>query len=697
MKKRIIALVFTVILALSLCVFPQAEGEKNLVRGLDYEIGTGVPTDHSYMKYEEGGHGFFIDRGQLTDGRYASTDDNDANWFNAFRSQSCLVSFDLGKVCSVSEVKAYFLNDKGPGVYAPRYINVYLSEDGEGFEKVLSAETGFDLTVNIATRYTFEAGLPKKYAAKNIIFEFCSDVFAYCDEIEIFGSEELDGSEAKVKPEKEEEKGYFRELDGISDVIKIYNGYYPSNQEKATLTEEKLLPYVAYIDTEGNVIDTMFDAVAFVPCHTEYPSGGTLGKDGGIMSDWELYYDVTFTEGQDLYALDNVVGEVYGKLGIKDKFKVFLTLPYPAAMDKPFGDIDGDGMEEGCKTAQQRTDIEKWYILKCIKGFNDAKFQNLELEGFYWFREEVNYAAAGDEDVFLKSMNEYVHSKKLKTIYDPFYLSVGFDHWEELGFDSAVMQPNYAHREYFDVEMLPEFAAAARKEHIGTEMETEEPYVVRGDDYLIHGRKYESYMYYGAAEGYMDSFKTYYQGAGPGTIYDFCYADKTTPKGQYLRRLYDLTYKFIKGTYENLPPEITAGDIEVDKNDKRVSDITVSDGDSYWGDIEILFPENPKHGKVTASAGKKTLIYIPENDYVGEDEFTVMATDGFNFSEEITVHVRVNEQTTPDVSGASVSDVSGGEQENESMPNWLIFTLCGLGALIVVVAAIVIIKHAKKK
>lgn len=89
----------------------------------------------------------------------------------------------------------------------------------------------------------------------------------------------------------------------------------------------------------------MFDAVAFVPCHGDYPSGGRLvktnGRPGAVMSDWLLYLDNTFAEGLNLDALDKTVARGNEALGRDTPCKVFLTMPYPLTQDKPFGDIDG--------------------------------------------------------------------------------------------------------------------------------------------------------------------------------------------------------------------------------------------------------------------------------------------------------------------------------------------------------------------
>lgn len=706
-KKAIFAAVALLVNSFCLTVSAQP-AEENLVAGLQYTVETGEPTENSYGNFVEAGVKFDVDNGQLTDGKFAPESESSDLWYKAFRSQSRLITFDLTTNCAINKVKASFFHNRVSGVYAPRYINVYLSDDGVDYQTVKKYETNYDLTYSVAARCEFEVLLDKTYSARYVKVEFSSDIFTFCDEIAVLGSKTLDGSEEKIVPdEKTEPKSFLKDVDGVTDMIKIYNGYFAPDVSKGIISEDWLLPYVAYLNTSGNIQGTMFDAVAFVPCHGDYPSGGRLvktnGKPGAVMSDWELYFEHTFKDGQDVSALDAVVKKVYGELGLDKKYKVFLTMPYPTVLDKPFGDINGDGVDEYCTTLEERTAIIKWFADKCINEFNSKGYESIELAGFYWLREEVNYSDSNHEAELVKAFNDYVKSEKLKTIFDPFYLSVGFDHWEELGFSSAVMQPNvaFSNTDYFDLSMLGEFAQSVRNNHLGVEMETNEPSYFKGDDYQKSGFNYESYLYYGAKTGYMHSLKTYYQGAGPGSFYDFCHADIKTPRGIYLRRLYDLTFDFIHGTYRNSAPVVEVEDMELTEGDSRgMVSINITDDDSFWGDVKIEFPQEPKNGSVAAAANKKTLIYRANNGFVGEDSFTVVVTDGFNRSEEVAVKVtvlplEVSEDESTEESDASSGDITTEPQEEKGMPAWLIALLSVLGAAVIAVAAVMIIKHKK--
>lgn len=710
-KKRFAALLLCAVLSTALLPFSSfAEDESvNLAAGLRYTVETGEPVTYSYANYTENGKPFDVDEGQLTDQNTALTSESSGGWYRAFRARSRLVAFDLGGECAVESVRAGFLNLKTSGIYAPRYIIVWLSEDGEAYTAVYRYDNDFPIYSEGALRCDIAFDLPKTYKARYVKIEFCCDIFCYCDEIGVYGRRSADGSESGFDPPEEQaDPGYLETVAGVKNIIKIYNGFYRSSQSKASNTKEELIPYIAYVNAGGEIVDTMFDSVAFVPCHGDYPSGGRLvktnGKPGAVQSDWELYLQYTFKKGQDLYALDEAAGEVFKALHKTGSLRVFLTMPFPTILDKEFGDIDGDGENEYCRTLEERLDILKWFGDKCTEEFSAAGFENLELAGFYWYREEVNYSESDHEAELVSEFNSYAAQKGLAVLFDPFYLSTGFDHWRELGFTGAVMQPNAAFTNstayYFETEMLGEFAQSARRHELGVEIETAEPSAFSGNDYLDAGRKYESYLFYGAQCGYMQALKTFYQGAGPGSLYDFCKADVSTPKGIYLRRLYDITYKFLKGEYKNDPPEVSAEDFETVAGARRTMvDLGITDGDSYWGDITVEFPQMPQHGFVAAAAGKKSLVYTAEEDYVGEDVFTVSVSDGFNRSEEITVHVTVTAPAPqePESSADAHSEDSGAEiKPKTEVPLWLILLIAVLGLAVIAVAAVLVIKKAKR-
>lgn len=663
-------------------VFAENAENVNLAQGISYSIETGDPVTYSYLNYETDKYN--IDHGQLTDGVTAMTDYSSSAWYCSMRGVSRIVTFDLGDIKSVSGFSAGFLHIKNMAIYAPRYVKVLLSEDGEKYQTVCTTAPDFDISDATTRRADIAADFASVYKARYVKVEFCSDIFAFCDEIRVFGSDTLSGSEKSIKADAAtEEPGVLTEIGGVNEMIKIYNGYY-TDQAVADNTVEELLPYVAYLQTDGSFSDTMFDSLAFVPCHTDYPSGGRLvktnGKRGAVMSDWLLYFENTFKDGINVDALNTVVGDVYSTLGKNGKFTVYFTLPFPTVLDGAFGDIDGDGVEEYCSTLEERLAILKWYSNLTYEAFSNGGYDNLKFGGFYWYREEVNYSETDHEAELVKQIASYLEKRSLKFLFDPFYLSIGFNQWEELGFDGAVMQPNLVFNEYFESEMLGEFAETIQKYQLGVEIETAEPGSFTDADYQKYGLTYERYLYYGLQTGYMNSLHTYYQGAGPGAIYNFCKAGTSTTKGAYLRSLYDKTYKFIKGTYTANAPTVEIPDFETAAGQKnaRIA-MTITDTDTLTSEISVIFSKAPEHGTVTALPNNKSIVFTAEDGYSGTDTFEVMVFDNFTYSTPITVTVTIVDTAIP-ISGIndSIVDDSSVCTYTEKKTVWIILIVAGI-------------------
>lgn len=695
------------LLGAMLAVVPAAETPQaeNLALHMAYTITNSVPTEHSYSRYtDENGRAYDVDGGQLTDGAYGGEDLYADAWYRAFRSRSRCVTFDFERTVAVTGIRAGFYH--GKGYYAPRYVNLFLSDDGDSWQCVGTAAPDFPLSSE-ERRYDAQLQV-QPYAARYVRVEFCCDIFACCDEIEILGYQTTDGSEQAVVPDSSTEGDYCTELDGdtygVTDIIKIYNGYYPSAQELAQNTAEELLPYVAYLSEDGEVLDTMFDAVAFVPCvstNFAYPSGGTLVKTSkypsAVMSDWIYYTDFLFSDGYELDALDAVVDQVYAKLGLEGKFPVLLTMPYPGSMQVPFGDIDGDGVAERCETAEERIRVIRWYNEYLTERFTDAQFSRLDFIGYYWYEEELNYTWSAEERAFTEGALQTLRDAGKTVLFDAFYLSTGFDHWQELGYSGAVMQPNVAFtdsRPYFETDMLWEFAEAAKQYQLGVEVETNEPSFFRSANALQACINYEKYLYVGAESGYMRALHTFYQGAGPGSLYDFCHADTSSTAGARLRRLYDKTYDFIKERYENLPPTLQLPtDVEAVAGERNILSIQLEDADSLFADLTV--DATCSHGRVQLMADKHSLVYIPEEGFEGTDVLELLLSDGMN-QVPYTLSVRVTAQKTAEEPSAETSSAESAGTEEPS-GSVLPFVIIGVVALLAIVAVAVVAVLKRKK
>ena len=117
----------------------------------------------------------------------------------------------------------------------------------------------------------------ERYKARYVKIRFSTDVFCYVDEIEIYGSD-CDGSEQTAQ--NKQEIAYtnafvpnnVEALGGTSNSVLIYNSEYYNGgvSDVGKNTYDELLPYIAYVDSQKNIKDTMFDSALFPSAQSGY-------------------------------------------------------------------------------------------------------------------------------------------------------------------------------------------------------------------------------------------------------------------------------------------------------------------------------------------------------------------------------------------------------------------------------------------
>lgn len=332
-------------------------------------------------------------------------------------------------------------------------------------------------------------------------------------------------------------------LGGYENICLTYTFRYSRSDCGRHLTED-LMPYVAYLDEEGNIKDFFFDSYLFLPCMDYGPSGARMHVDTSdptLAEDWIAYVDDTFYEGANVNALNEAYGNAKTALNdTESKAGVFFTILYPCRTATNFGELGGRKLNFS-RTADRKYAI-KWIIDEQIKLYNEAGYENLDLVGFYWLEEFIVEEA--DVELFQYAA-DYIHSMGMKFIWIPWYCSNGYNRWEELGFDVASMQPNMYWQSVADENRCESSASISNRYGMSMEMEVDHR-VSTGEYY----NRYLEYLEVGMTSGAMDSIKTYYQDGKTGVYYSACYSENPL-----LRSVYDLTYKYAKGT-------LTAEDID---------------------------------------------------------------------------------------------------------------------------------------
>jgi hypothetical protein len=336
----------------------------------------------------------------------------------------------------------------------------------------------------------------------------------------------------------------------LSNIMLIYSGHYDPPVWGTWMLRDAL-PYVAYLDRNGKVQDWFFDAFLFLGLQSnrkrafDSPARATAAD----KVDWQWYLDRLFADGQQIAAFNEATAYAGRELGQPDhKSKIIIAIPNPHTVLDDFGDVDGDGVSENFTSRDRTVDdairdrvkAVKWYVDQTLTRFKEKNFQNTEIVGYYWLEEKINFNAKSEVPT-IQAVAKYLHEKGLKFYWIPYFKASGFREWKNLGFDVAIMQPNYFFNANIPVSRFKETVDLAQQYNMGIEIEGEGRMLeMTGSQWRD---RYYEYLNQGVQQGYMkDAIKAYYQGAK-------ALLDASRISEPEIRRLYDATYEFVKGTY----------------------------------------------------------------------------------------------------------------------------------------------------
>ena len=606
---------------------------------------------------------------RLTDGKYAKGGLDDAAWLELYRGTAVSVTIDLEEVMAVSGATIGEYQYKSAGIVCSRWMEIYVSENGTDFGLVGRTDNPNLITDTNKKRVELSVSLDKTYKARYVRVVFSSDIFTYVDEVAVFGSSDA-ASAVSAEPTIVEEKDLSGDLDGIDSICLMYaSGYYDAEMMKY---------YFAYCDNQGNVKDAMFDALLFLGMPEN-----VYGDDKPRKEDFVAFADKIFSPDLQIDALNKVVGQYKEAAGYDADYQypIFISVPYPKNHGLPWGEIDGVSITPN--SLNGRSSIVSWYVDYIIERFNNAGFENLRLEGFYWFEESINHSVSQYEDDLVKNFNDYVHELGYKTMWIPYFSSAGIDISKDLGFDSVTMQSGYAFGGGAEVgvpnsESVFDAADAAKK-------------------YGLNGLEFEIDIYKDkAAERFADYVSAAYNAGVPEngmiTMYQagsHLYDCAVTTN---YRTIYDLTYKFLSDEYKEYAPVIKEGatlTMQVESFGKGKLEIT--DEDNKKSDLRIYELEKPE-GIYFYAEGNG---YFEAQTYgckPGTYVARLSVTDGRQVSNTVEVTVIVE----GDGSELLESDASVDSGNDEGSSLWIILAAGGAVLLAAIVAVVIIVLKKKK-
>lgn len=596
---------------------PDYDKKINLLAGLSYQIKADDTIDGTYATTQ---YNSTIDNTALTDGAYSTSATYSASqWFRFTRALGRTVYFDLKNTSAVSGYSFGFLKEDSTGVKLPDYVVVYASENGNDWMEIAKINKITSDKASDIVRVT--GNFKETYRARFIKVYFPVATHIYADEFEIYGTKKVGNAKA-ITPTASEEKQYPNkyaspeEFGNIHDVLLSY-----VSPDINQITKEQYLPYVAYIE-DGKIKDTLFDSYLYLP-YVKYLYDGSKKKPL-TKADWQKYVDYQFEDGINLDALEAAVGETKAALGNSDyKVGVFFSILYPVSTQTAFGEVNGRNLDFS-KLADRKAGI-KWLIDEQVKKFNAKGYKNLELKGFYWFTEEIDFGDEGLLDM-IRYTTDYVRQLKYFTFWIPYWQASGYNRWQELGFDLACYQPNFAFNYTIPEKRLYDAAKAAKLLGMCIELEIE------GVSYNAVDRL-KTYYRVGAETGYMtDAIHMYYQSGMPGSIYN---AYKSTDP--YVHSLYKDTYLFIKGKFKADVEAPQSQSFEC-KVSESVSGTVAVNTDSAIKSYTLTTA--PKYGSIQVNADG-TFEYKPTKGITCEDYFEVAIDYGYATSEPARISISV--------------------------------------------------------
>jgi hypothetical protein len=531
----------------------------DFAQGKPYKVVSAYPIDDYFRTLEQkyadhSGH-------SLTDGEYGGT--RYPHFVGMYSQGSRTITLDLQRIQPIEEIAVDVLQNQSAGIYFPRQIHFYLSNDKIHWQDLNVASSKLAPTIfGEYTQRIGKSGLHVQGRYVKMAIQMLGDSL-FLDEVEVWGKSSdkinLSPNQSMVISEKPDSEGDLSQSTPsaakkgypapklFNSQVLIYTGSVLGQPDWITFTKDDFKPYVSYLDKKGVRKDFLFDSFLFVP-FAQLDDGVSFDPSIGKPSrrvHWEGYMERLFREGHELGALEEAVKEAKKELKNKTyKAKVFIGIPFPRTDQNDFGDVDGDGVSENLAVSQvgeeraleNRAKVVEWFTDQVRKEWAQKKYPDLELTGFYWFSEYLAENKSIYDDELIRRTSRYLHASKEKFEWIPYYFSYGWDRWDRLGFDVAILQPNYMFHLETKEDRIDISAQAASDHGLGIEVELREE--VLQDRHLRE--RFYTYLRKGKEYGYDKSYRVFYQ---ENKVLKKAYEDADPA----IHELYDQTYHYIKG------------------------------------------------------------------------------------------------------------------------------------------------------
>ncbi len=519
-----------------------APTETNLALGKPYSVSYGIPDTFFHNRNAT----WHDTGGVLTNGQYANPNifygGFNHQWVGYAYQDSRTITVDLGQIDTVHAITADYLNAPQYGVFLPLRVMFSVSNNGQDWQQVGNLPSPVPVSSSTTTSVQWkDSGLNIQARYVRIQFPVTVDVFT--DEIQVFGQTGIGGGvPAPINTPRQTSPnlGYasLAQTHGVSDLLltplwlgaNFNQQIYPWN-----LTPQQWLPLITYDSPSGKILNWYFPSVL-----------AALGAGSNATSQvgWETWIQHLFTLGPyanrsgqstELPALNQAVAT--GQAALHDpshRVNVVIAIPYPAPSETNWGRLDGQTMDFA--STRDRIKAVTWFIRAVEQAWQQANLTHLRLAGFYWTNESV-YVRNPGEVQLVQATARLVHAVHGKFYWIPFYGAAGYNLWRKLGFDVAMLQPNYAFNGAITRQRFQGVAETAQ--HYGMGVEMEFPYAALNPASPLGSNRYLMYQDAALAYGYAKNVPLAWYQNTQSLLVDY----------QDQRILYNLVYDFLQGTY----------------------------------------------------------------------------------------------------------------------------------------------------
>ena len=281
------------------------------------------------------------------------------------------------------------------------------------------------------------------------------------------------------------------EVPSFADISLCTGGGTPNSNYWFSIPEkwdaDRFAPHVSFEDDSGE--HWLFDAFLAISGIDMQGNNYGINNNGRKSADkesWEAFASYWLGKGGAFDELDKALAAAAARIGRPPKKRqVVMMMPDPV-MFEYYSDKNSsttywgalDGMQMDFSKVEDQLKALQWYADLVRSKFNELGPGYLELSGLYILSEELVAVPSGWNyqykrwDRILPRIGAYLNERNEGLYWIPYRKADGTDMWQELGINTAWLQPNY-YWDYNNEMPIKEAFEMMKNNGMGMELEFE--------------------------------------------------------------------------------------------------------------------------------------------------------------------------------------------------------------------------------